>query len=152
MLLVKKVLNVTLRVGIAGACCVAIWWSYRIARADYLFRQDTPEGLQAAIAIVPDQAKFYTRLALLEPNRAETLLDQAVSINRHNSQAAIDLGLLREQRGDYAGAEKLLLAAFDVDKTYLTRWTLANFYYRRDNLPQFWRWARKAAEMPAWDI
>ena len=115
MLLAQRMVDATLRVAITAACCVGIWWSYRTARADSLFRQDTPESVRAAIVIVPDQPKYYTRLALLEPNNAETLLDKAVSISRHNSQAAIDLGLLREERGDYSGAENLFVGSSRVD-------------------------------------
>jgi hypothetical protein len=39
-----------------------------------------------------------------------------------------------------------------VDHTYLPRWSLANYYLRRGNMPAFWAWARRAAEMPSGDI
>jgi hypothetical protein len=39
-----------------------------------------------------------------------------------------------------------------VDDTYLPRWSLANYYYRRGNMPAFWQWARAAAAMPADDV
>src|ERR1019366_9198548 len=64
----------------------------------------------------------------------------------------IELALQDESEGNYAESEKLLLGAFAVDRTYLPRWSLANFYFRRDNLPAFWMWARKAAEMPSEDM
>jgi hypothetical protein len=57
-----------------------------------------------------------------------------------------------EAEGDFAGAEKSLLEAYAVDHTYLPRWSLANYYFRRDNMPEFWSWARSAAQMPADDI
>jgi tetratricopeptide (TPR) repeat protein len=141
-----------LNFAIAALCCLGIWWSYKIARADNDFRKDTLDSLQSAIALVPDQPKYYTRLAQLDPDRAEPLLEKALSINRNDSMALIDLGLLRESMSDFVGAEKLLLQAFEVDHTYLPRWTLANYYLRRDDLPGFWKWARKAAEMPAENI
>ena len=141
-----------MRWGIAGACCLGIWSCYKIARADHLFRRDTAQSVRAAIALVPDQSKYYARLAQLEPDRAEELLEKTLAINRYDSKAAIDLALIREARGDPAGAEKLLLEAFAVDRTYLTRWTLANYYFRHDDSASFWKWARKAAEMPAEDI
>ncbi len=134
------------------ACAAGSWWSFQTARADYLFRQDTEQSLRAAIAILPDQPRYYARLAMHQPDDAEPLLEKALSISRYDSQATIDLALLKEAQGDYSAAEKLLLDAYGIDKTYLTRWTLANFYYRRDNMPEFWRWAHKAAEMPADDI
>jgi len=134
------------------ACAIGIWWSFQVARADYLFHLDTEESLREAIAIVPDQPRYYARLAQHETDHAERLLEKALSISRYDSQATIDLALLKEARGDYGSAEKLLLNAYAIDKTYLTRWTLANFYIRRDNMPEFWHWAHKAAEMPAEDI
>ena len=32
-------------------------------------------------------------------------------------------------------------------KLYLPRWTLANYYYRRNDTARFWLWANRAAEM-----
>jgi hypothetical protein len=72
--------------------------------------------------------------------------------NRYNSDAAIDLGLRYESDGEFHLAEELLLQAFEVDRTYVPRWSLANFYFRRDNLPAFWTWVRRATERPADDI
>jgi hypothetical protein len=34
----------------------------------------------------------------------------------------------------------------------MPRWSLANYYFRRDNMPAFWAWARSAAEMPPDEI
>ena len=39
--LFRRLLEIGLRIIIVGACCVAIWNSWKIARADYLFKQDT---------------------------------------------------------------------------------------------------------------
>lgn len=132
--------------------CAAIWWCLRVARADWYFRQDTPAAVRAAARLIPDQARYYTRLAELEPAQAEPLLRRALSISPYDSFANIDLGLLLEARGDYLEAEKFLLRAFAVDRTYLTRWTLANYYFRRGDLVNFRRWARAAAAMPALEI
>ena len=89
------------------------------------------------------------RLALLDDAHAEQLLETAISLDPYNAEADIELSLRLEGAGDYRTAEKLLLDAFTVDRTYLPRWSLANFYLRRDNLPAFWTWARSAAEMPS---
>ena len=34
-----------------------------------------------------------------------------------------------------------------VDRTFDPRWTLANYYFRRQNWDEFWKWMRAAAEM-----
>jgi tetratricopeptide (TPR) repeat protein len=134
---------------IAGICMLGIWSSWKLARADYLFRKNTVDSLRAAIRLEPDAWKYYMRLALLDDAHAQQLLETAIKADPYNAQADIELGLRIEAAGDYPRAEKLLLDAFAVDRTFLPRWSLANFYFRRNNLPLFWTWARSAAEMPS---
>jgi hypothetical protein len=64
----------------------------------------------------------------------------------------MELGLRYEFEGKYVQAEQSMLQAFYVDRTYVPRWSLANYYLRRDNIPAFWIWAHRAAEMPGDDI
>jgi tetratricopeptide (TPR) repeat protein len=145
-------LSIGLRVLIAAVCCVGIWSSYAFARADFLFRKDTPESVAAAIRLVPDSWEYYMRLSQFDHEHAMERLANSLRLNRYNAQADIELGLEYEAEGDFDRAEKLLLEAYAVDHTYLPRWSLANYYFRRDNMPAFWAWARRAAEMPADDI
>jgi hypothetical protein len=91
-------------------------------------------------------------LGPIRSTNARPLLNKALELNRYDAQADIELALQVEAGGDYDQAEHLMLAAFDVDRTYLPRWSLANFYLRRDNLPAFWYWARSAAAVPSQDI
>lgn len=76
----------------------------------------------------------------------------ALGLNRFNAEADIKLGLQYEAAGNYAAAQQSLLHACSVDHSYLPRWTLANYYLRREDWPDFWKWARSAAEMPSGDI
>jgi tetratricopeptide (TPR) repeat protein len=147
-----RVFQLACRTGILAACAAGLWWSGRIARADYFFRQDTAASIRAAIGLVPDQPDYYLRLVPLDEPHAERWLETALRLDRYSAPALIELGLRAEARGDPAHAEAMLLRAFDYDRTYLPRWTLANYYYRRGNLPSFWQWARKAAQMPAQDL
>lgn len=148
----RRSVAVALRMGIAAAGCAGIWSSWKLARADYLFHKDTAQSVRAAIALEPDDWKYYMRLSMLDRDHAMDLLIKAQSLDRYDARADIELGLQYEAEGNDRRAEELLLDAFDVDHTYLPRWSLANFYFRRDNMPAFWRWARKAAEMPADDV
>ena len=141
-----------LRVSVASACCFAIFCCWKLARADYLYREDTAESVRSAIRLAPDAWEYYLRLSQLDPGDAKELLDSAVRLNNYNAPADIELGLRYEADGQYERAERLLLAAFDIDHTYLPRWSLANFYFRRDEMPAFWNWARSAAQMPSDDI
>lgn len=131
----------------AEICVFGIWCSWNLARADYLFRQNTEESVRSAIRLEPDAWQYYMRLALLDDAHAEQLLERTIALDPYNAQADIELSLRLEATGDYDRAEKLLLNAYAIDRTFLPRWSLANFYLRRNDLPAFWTWARSAAEM-----
>jgi hypothetical protein len=150
--LLRRSPGIVLRIIIAGACCLAIWNSWKFALADYLFQKDTEDSVRAAIRLVPDGWQYHMRLAQFDREHARELLTTSLRLNRFDAQANIELGLQYETEGDFARAEKSLLEAYAVDHTYLPRWSLANFYFRRDNMPAFWAWAHSAAEMPADDI
>jgi hypothetical protein len=124
----------------------------KLACADYQFRKDTEQSLRSAIRLEPDGWEYFARLAQFDHGHARELLDTSLRLNRFDAQADIELGLQYETEGNFSLAEKALLSAYAVDHTYLPRWSLANYYFRRDNMPAFWTWARSAAEMPADDI
>lgn len=148
----QKSIGNAVRIAVAALCVWGAWQSLQFARADFNFRQDTPDSIRRAIRLDPDGWAYYMRLAQFDPAHAEELLSTSLSLNPYNAQADIELGLQFEAQGDFARAEKQMLEAFRIDNTYLPRWTLANFYLRRDDLPRFWEWARSAAAMPADDI
>ncbi len=126
-------------------------WSFRIGWADYLMRQETVGGTERAIALLPERAEYHARLAWLvsdhDPRKAGDALRRAVRLNPWDAQSWIELGLRAETEGDGATAEKYLLRAAEVDTQFLPRWTLANYYFRHDNAPMFWLWAKHAAAM-----
>lgn len=152
MSILRRSAAIALRLIVAVGCCAGIWCSWNLARADYLFQKDTEESILAAISLVPDSSEYYMRLAQFDREHAQELLVKALSLNRYNAQANIELGLRYEAAGEYSKADKALLDAFEVDHTYLPRWSLANYYLRRNDIPAFWAWARRAAEMPADDL
>lgn len=135
-----------------AACIFGIWSSWTLARADYLFKQDTEASIRSAIRLAPDGWEYYMRLAQFDRSHARELLETSLHLDRYNAQADIELGLQYEAEGNFELAEKALLDAYAVDHTYLPRWSLANYYLRRNDMPAFWTWARSAAEMPSGDI
>jgi hypothetical protein len=149
---IRRSVGAALRIAVAAACCLGIWYSLQFAWADYLFRMDTEASVRSAIHVAPDSSEYYMRLALFDRDHARELLTTSRLLDRYNAQADIELGLQYETEGDYVQAEQMLLEAFAVDHTYLPRWSLANYYFRRDNMPEFWAWARSAASMPSDDI
>jgi len=152
MPLSHRSVGLALRISVAAACCYGIWSSERLARADYLFKKDSEASVRSAIRLVPDSWEYYMHLAQFDRANAQELLTTSLRLNRYNSQADIELGLRYEAEGDFFKAEKQLLESFEVDHTYLPRWSIANYYFRRGNMPAFWAWARSAAAMPADDI
>jgi len=131
---------------------LGVWQSWKIAHSDNLFWQDTAESLRTSIRLEPDCWQCYVKLARLDDSSAENLLQTSLRLNQYNSDAAVDLGLRYEADGDFHRAEELLLLASQVDRTYVPRWSLANFYFRRDNLTAFWMWIHRATETPAENI
>ncbi len=114
-------------------------------------RQETVGGTEAAIALTPDQAEYYARLAWLlsddNPQKAKDALRRAVALNPWDARSWIELGLQAEAEGDDSTAKQCLLRAADVDKKFLPRWTLANYYFRHYDEAMFWLWAKAAAAM-----
>jgi hypothetical protein len=133
--------------------------SVRIGWADYLAREQTVEGTEKAIRLTPDQSDYYARLARLTaddaPARSTDALRRAVALNPADAQSWIELGLRAETAGDQRTAEQYLLRAAEEDRQHLPRWTLANYYFRRNDAPRFWAWAKAAATMAygdAWPL
>jgi hypothetical protein len=134
-----------------GGLAVAGVWSIREGWADYRMREETIGATEAAIALAPDHAEYYARLAWLlsndEPQKAQAAIGRAVALNPRDAVSWIELGLRAEAEGDGAKSEKCLRRAAQADSRFLPRWTLANYYFRHDDLTQFWFWAKQAAAM-----
>lgn len=147
-----KSARIALRVTVAAACCLGIWHSLLLARADFYFKKDTEESIKRALNLAPDGWPYFMRLAQFDRANATKLLETSLRLNPYDAQADIELGLQYEASGDDGRAEKQLLQAYSIDHTYVPRWSLANFYFRQGNLPKFWFWAKSAAAMPSDDI
>lgn len=122
---------------LAALFLAAAYWSLRLAWADYLFRSGSAEDRARAAQLVPYRDEYQAGAGNWR---------RAVEANPYYSKGWIQLALEAETSGDMAEAERLLLKAADVDRLFEPRWALANFYARRSNRPQFWKWARLAAE------
>jgi len=125
-------------VAIAAVCVSAAYYSLGLGYAEYLFRSGMPESMARAATLSPLEANYQARLDRLE---------RAVRLNPYLSAAWIELGMRAEAAGDFSRAETALHEAARVDRTFDPRWTLANYYFRRQNWDEFWKWIRAAAEM-----
>lgn len=133
------------------ALAAAAQWSVRAGWADYLAEPVTLQGTERALRWTPDQAVYRYRVGVLaagtDPAGSIAALRRAVALDPSDSASWIELGLQLEAGGQADAAERCLLSAAEVDRQYLPRWTLANFYFRRGDTEKFWEWARSAAEM-----
>jgi hypothetical protein len=132
---------------LAATFLAAAWWSLRLARADWEFRRGTEEGARRAAALAPGDARYQAGRSDWGSAERRRDLEKAVALNPYYAEAWIELGLMAEARRDFAGAERYLLEAARVDRGFGPRWTLANFYFRRQDPEKFWEWARRALEM-----
>src|SRR5260370_2846844 len=107
-------------------------------------------SVRLGLSIAPDSAEYHFRLWQAQADGARNSLDEldgALKLNPRYAEAWIARGLQQETAGDRSTAEASLLRAAGIDHLYLPLWTLANFYLRAGDLPRFWIWARRAAEM-----
>jgi hypothetical protein len=150
-----KLGTVAIKAGCLLAMVAGIVWNVRFGIADFLARQNQPDSTRLALRLVPANGAFAAQLAdevyAVDPESARTLLERAVKLNRFDSSSWIQLGLLYESANEPARAEEALGQAAMVDTTFLPGWSLANFYFRHSNLPRFWFWAQKAAQMAPGD-
>lgn len=135
----------------SAALLAASAWSIRAGWADYQMRSETVHGTERAIALEPDNAEYRARLAWLaadeDPARAKDALRRAVALDPWDARSWIELGLNAAAEGDDTTAEQHLLRAAEQDHEFLPRWTLANFYFRRNDEGKFWFWIKQAAAM-----
>jgi len=142
---VNRVVTVAALLLLIAAAVYSIW----LAMADAAFRKQTPEGVARALEILPDRASYLLLRALqLDYDGVDStaLLERAARVNPLSSAPRIRLGLAAETQGDFPRSETWLLDAARVDHQFEPRWTLANFYFRRERWDEFWKWMRAALE------
>jgi tetratricopeptide (TPR) repeat protein len=123
------------------AATAMLGWEDRLARAG------RRESTETAIRLAPGDARNYTTLASFGGADRSLALESAVIASPYNAQAWIALGLNAEVEGDRIRAERSLLQAARVDRTYAPRWSLASFYFRASSRAQCLLWLRQAARM-----
>jgi tetratricopeptide (TPR) repeat protein len=132
---------------IAGAIAGA-YYSSMLARATYLFNRDTATSVPAAVRLVPYNSQYVARLASWNTSQQIPLLKEAIQLNPFDYQSLIQLGLNAEMtEGDPKKAESYFLQAAAVNKMFLPKWTLTNYYFRQQNLSEFFRWANETLKV-----
>jgi hypothetical protein len=138
----------TVRYTAAALAIIGGAFALLLARASVLYSQNTPQSSAAAARLVPFRASYLVRLAAWHPDRKTDLLRRAVRLNPFETEAWIDLGLESEfDRNNTAEAEHLFREAARTNHMFVPKWTLANFYFRHEQVPQFLNWARQTLEI-----
>jgi len=132
---------------IAGAC-----YSTILARAAHLFTEDTASSVAGAVQLVPYKSEYVARLAAWDTDNRVALLKKAVELNPFDYESLIQLGLTSEMKtGDVKAAESYFLRAAAVNHMYEPKWTLANYYFRRDDATDFFHWANETLKISPYD-
>jgi hypothetical protein len=136
---------------IAGAIAGA-YYSVILARASYLFTLDTAASVPAAVQLVPYKSEYVARWAAWNKDERIPLLKKAVELNPFDYQSLIQLGLFAEiDQSDLKGAERYFLQAAAVNHMYEPKWTLTNYYFRRQSASEFFRWANETLKISPYD-
>ena len=133
----------------------AAYRSLRLAVADSLYRSDRVEALERAVHLDAGNARLHGWRAELEERAgmdSSAALRTATALDPLEASWWIRRGLRAEIAGDARGAEAALLEAARVSRQFEPRWALVNFYFRRGDEKQFWRWTRAALEMSYDDV
>lgn len=134
---------------------MASYWSLRFAIADYRSKSDSILERERATRLAPGNSWYWTSLATMQQQHgldAIPAFRAAVEVSPRNWKAWMDLGLQEEINGNYAAAERDLLHATEVSREYIPRWTMANYYFRRNDPERFWPWARKSLELSSGEL
>jgi hypothetical protein len=140
--------NSFLRYCAIAAAIAAACYSLLLSRAAYLFALDTRTSVAAAVRLVSYHGVYIARLAAWQPTEREKLLRRAVQLDPWDYQSWIQLGLSTEmQHNDVVAAERDYLRAAAVDRMFLPKWTLTNFYFRQRRSSDFFHWANAALQI-----
>jgi tetratricopeptide (TPR) repeat protein len=142
------VIRLLLALAALGACAASLI----SARATHLFNIGTVLSLTAAVRLVPFNAGYVAALGQAQPSRAADFWTRSAELNPFSADTWFRLGYHAELNQHQPRlAEQYFLKAVAVDRSYLPRWTLANFYFRQHNREQSLKWAKSALEITPYD-
>ena len=143
----------TVYCAILAVLLFGVFWSIRLARADYDAAQPDLRLVTRACQLAPGSASYWLQAAALreidQPDDPAVDADvaRALALNPRYTGAWMARALRDEIHGRIAEAERDYLNAARADHMYKPAWALANFYIRQDNTEKFWFYARKCLEV-----
>jgi len=149
----ERVRSTCLNCTVSVVLVIGIFWSIRLARADYDSAQSDPSIVARACQLAPGSANYWLRASALreidQPDdpAVDGGVARALELNPRYTEAWMARALRDEAHGRFAEAERDYLRAARSDRMYKPAWALANFYLRRENTEEFWFYARKCLEV-----
>lgn len=120
------------------------YWSIRLAYADSLAAERSRPAMEHAISLAAADPEYYVRLAEADSGLALPAMERAAALNPLNSSVWLQFARFAEEHKDFERAERCLLQALQVDKTFAPRWLLAEYYGRQRDQERFWPAIRAA--------
>jgi len=145
MLVARRIVIV---ITLAGAA-FTIYYSAVFARADSLFRLNSLASLKSAVLLVPGNAEYQALLAeFLEGAgvNPDDKLAAATELSPWESRFWVRRAFRSEVEQKLNDSERFLRQAVRVDTGFAPRAALVNYYFRRQNFPEFWKAAREALQ------
>ena len=132
-----------------------LYWSARLAAADFLEQRGDTKSLMLAIALAPGNEDYLRRAAEVADEigtDGSAYYRRALSVDPYAGQDWLRLGFDAERDGRYQQAEQDLLQAARLDRSFEPRWALANFYFRRGDPAKALRWIRQSLLIEEGDL
>ena len=134
---------------VGAAAVFVVQGSLRSALAEAWIGESSLVSLERAVAVVPDRSLAWLRLGVRQSRDGESdsavpSLQKAVEHAPGASLPRMALALELERVGRFDEAESALLSAADAEAGFRPRWNLANYYARRGNWDQVWRWTNRS--------
>ena len=149
----KTVWSWIVRALVVLVCAFLTARSARMAVSDLRAQRNGMQGLESAIALEPGDSVLQARAALLKSNSGDMsqAVDQqllhASELDPLNSDLPMALGIRDEFRGNTLEAERDLVHAAAIDRTFKPAWSLANFYFRIGRPEKAWPMIQRALNL-----
>jgi tetratricopeptide (TPR) repeat protein len=141
--------------GVLTVAGLGIYWSVRLAIANWFETRATLNASVYAIALAPGSEEYLRRAAELTEEAGgdgTAYYKKAATVDPYAATDWVQLGFHAEGDGRYHEAERDLLKAASLDQSFETRWTLANFYFRRGETSNTLRWIQKSLSIGEGDL
>jgi tetratricopeptide (TPR) repeat protein len=137
------------------ASAAGCYWSVRLGWADWLSRGTTLAGARKSVELAPGNSVYLEHAADVTEafgGNGTALRERAALANPLDSANWIRLATRAEIENRGEEAERDLLRAYEADRQFEPRWSLANFYFRRGDRERALQWSRKTLEFGSGDL